>query len=107
MKLFITNSFRPNSNPPKQNTAFKASPKEKLKTIQRLASESITILDIDAEGFEPSAKDIAVELGLRVEEAYLKFLHNPDLTEALIQARAAVNELKTKLGIPVFTTLKS
>lgn len=107
MKLFIPNSFKANPTPKRENITFKASSKENLEKIQRLATQSIAILGIDADGFEPSAKAIAVKLGLVVEEARLKTTNNVDLEEALIKAREAVNELKRKLGIPVFNSLKS
>lgn len=66
-----------------------------------MATESIAILGIDADEFQPSAREIAIRLGKVVEQSRLKAINDAGLEEALIKAKTAVNELKAKLGIPI------
>lgn len=107
MKTLSLSGFKANPTQQRENTNFKASPKNKFETIQRLATESMEVLGIDADGFQPSAREIAVDLGKVVERARLKAINDAKLMEALIKAKAAVDELKRKLGISVSDSLKS
>jgi hypothetical protein len=107
MKLFTVDSFKINPNQQRKNTSFGSSLKTNLEFVRRIASDSRLIFSVDADKSEPSVRGIAIRLGRVVDKASMEARGNADLLEALINARAAVNSLKGKLGIPVPASTKN